>query len=227
MTATYLGKDRVPMHTRFRDRSEAGWRLGRALVHLREKDPVVLALARGGVPVAAEVAEALACPLEVINPRKIGHPSNPEYAIGAVTEDGPAVLGTEAATVDPRWLEQMVEQQRAEAQRRRLTYLGDGPGELLSGRTAVLVDDGLATGLTMRAAVRAVRAAGPRWLVVAVPVAPAETVAVLRAEVDEVVALQVPVPFLGAIGAYYDDFAQVEDAKVIEALARSRRSAGG
>ncbi len=207
---------------RFKDRIDAGRRLALALGHLRGQDPVVLALARGGVPLGAQVAAALGAPLGVITPRKVGHPASREFAVAAVTEDGPMIVNEDpAAAVEPAYLEMAAQLARTEARRRREAYGADAVTALAPGRTVVLVDDGLATGLTMRAAVMAVKAAGARRVVVAVPVAPSDTVARLREEVDEVVALLVPQPFEGAIGSYYDDFGQVGDEEVLRHLGQA------
>jgi putative phosphoribosyl transferase len=208
----------------FSNRSEAGRRLAIALAKYKDSAPVVLALPRGGVPVAAEVASALSAPLDLILVRKIGVPSQPELAMGAVV-DGPepitvrnedvialtGVSQTEFATVRDREL--------AEIQRRRVRYLGDRPHAELAGRTAIVIDDGIATGATVRAALRAVRARGPKTLVLAVPVAPTDTLVDLGSEADEIVCLEDHRVF-GAIGFFYSDFRQISDEEVIATLAR-------
>jgi putative phosphoribosyl transferase len=215
---------------RFADRSVAGAALAGRLAHLRSTAPVVVALTRGGVPVGAVVAEALDAPLVALSPRKIGHPAQPEYAIAAVCEDGPVVAGREALEgFDTGWLAEAERAARREARRRREAYGGPELAASVDGRVAVVVDDGLATGLTMRAAVGAVRAAGAARIVVAVPVAPSDTLARLSAEVDEVEAVSVPDPFPGAIGFAYERFDQVDDDTVrrllVEAQRRERASA--
>lgn len=190
--------------TTFRDRSDAGRAVARRLAGMSMAEPLVLGLARGGVPVAAEVAAALAAPLDVLVVRKVGHPEQPEYALGAVTADGTVLLrhrvpGVERAAAD------------AAAMERRLR---DGrPAPQVAGRDVVLVDDGLATGATMVAAARAMRRAGCGRLVVAVPVGPADTVRALRGEADEVVCALVPRDLV-AVGRWYDDFHQVTDDEV-------------
>lgn len=210
----------------FADRHDAGRRLAAALVHLRDHQPIVLAVPRGGVVVGRHVADVLDAPLEVVVPRKLRAPFNPELAIGAVSEGG-AVFVEEALVreVDPAYLEAEIETQRREVARRVAAYRGDRPLPPLVGRTAIVVDDGIATGATMVAALRAVRALGPAHLVAAVPVAPPEGVARLAREADEVVCLTTPFTF-HAVGQFYDDFRQVDDAEVMTLL-RAGHSAGG
>ncbi len=209
---------------RFADRSVAGAALAERLTHLRTATPVVVALTRGGVPVGAVVAEALDAPLVALSPRKIGHPLQPEYAIAAVCEDGPVVAGDEGVGgFDPAWLAGAEREARREARRRREAYGGPELGSSVVGRLVVLVDDGLATGLTMRAAIGAVRAAGAASVVVAVPVAPRDTVERLATEIDEVVAVSVPEPFPGAIGYAYVRFGQVDDGVVRRLLGAAQR----
>lgn len=213
----------------FADRAEAGQRLARMLQHLQLHQPVILALPRGGVPVAAEIAAALAAPLDVLIVRKIGTPANRELAMGAVVDGDPPVTVrnedvilhqgvSEASFAEAR------EREVAEARRRRALYVGARPHPPLAGRDVVIVDDGIATGATMRAAVQAVRAARPSRLVVAVPVGAADTLDELRHEADSVVCLETPL-FFGAISLCYADFRQVGDETVIALLAASDRSA--
>ena len=207
---------------RYADRRDAGRRLAEALAGLAGPTTVVLALPRGGVILGAEVARFLGAPLDLVLPRKVGHPSFPEYGIAAVAEAGEVVENRdEVARVDPGWFARAVAEQRAEAARRRRSYLGDRPPADLAGMTAILVDDGIATGLTMRAALCDVRARGAARAVVAVPVAPADAVARMRREADDVVTLQAPDDFAGAVGAYYRDFRQVTDDEVVRALAEA------
>jgi putative phosphoribosyl transferase len=214
----------------FTDRSDAGRRLAAALGHLKGLDPVVLALPRGGVPVGYEIASSLGCPLDVVLVRKIGAPGQPELALGALVDGTPPemVLNEEVAATLPGIETHLVAErarQEEELARRRRLYLGDRPRAKVAGRTAIVVDDGLATGATMRAALIGVRRQGPRRLVLAVPVAPPETLARLEGEVDEVVCLAAPRHFF-AIGVFYDDFHQVPDAEVV-ALLEAARAAGG
>jgi predicted phosphoribosyltransferase len=174
------------------------------------------------VVIAAEVAGHLHAPLDVSIPRKVGHPFNPEYAIAAVTENGGMAANQEEITeVDPAWFEEEVTKQRQEAKRRRELYLKGRPPVSVKGKTAIIVDDGIATGLTMKAAIHDVQQRKPAKIIVAVPVAPKETVEALKKEVDEVICLIVPEIFLGAIGAYYEDFPQVPDDEVISLMRRT------
>lgn len=206
---------------RFRDRVDAGKQLAQALKKYQKHDGVVYALPRGGVVLGVEVARALGMPLDLLIPRKIGHPLQPEYAICAVVENGEMVCNQqEVARVDPQWFRQVVEAERHEARRRRELYLGGREVAPVQGKTAIIVDDGIATGLTMEVSIRDARRRRPKHLVVAVPVAPPDTVERLSREVDEFVVLDVSPYYLGAVGAYYDRFLQVTDEEVI-ALLRS------
>jgi putative phosphoribosyl transferase len=203
----------------FADRRDAGHRLAAALVHLRDQHPFVLAVPRGGVVVAREVADALHAPIDVIVPRKLRAPFNPELAIGAVAEGGAVYVEEEIAYgASQSYLDAEVAAQRQEIARRVEAYRGGRPLPRLDGRTAVVVDDGIATGATLVAALRAARGLGPARLVAAVPVAPPEAVARLAREADEVVCLAAPEAF-HAVGQFYDDFRQVEDEEVIALLA--------
>ncbi|HEY0834470.1 MAG TPA: phosphoribosyltransferase family protein [Azospirillum sp.] len=204
----------------FHDRTEAGRRLAASLLRFKERKPVVLALPRGGVAVAAEVARALGAPLDVVLVRKIGAPYQPELAVGAVADGGRVEVALNPKVlrfVSPEWFEEEKARQLAEIDRRRGLYLRGRPRAAVAGRTAIVVDDGIATGATVRAALRSVRRAGPRRLVLAVPVAPRDTLAALSGEVDEVVCLTTPEPF-EAIGCYYGDFRQLDDDDVIRLL---------
>jgi predicted phosphoribosyltransferase len=183
----------------------------------------VLGIPRGGVVVAAEVARRLGVPLDVIVARKLGAPISEELAIGAVTANGGRFLNTdviEELGVSEGYIDAVTQRQQAEARRRETLFRGERPPLDLTGRTVILVDDGLATGATMRAAARSLRHTRAARLVAAVPVASAQARDALRAEVDEVVCLSTPEPF-GAVGAFYDDFRQTEDEEVQELLARS------
>jgi putative phosphoribosyl transferase len=209
----------------FSDRTEAGRRLAERLEHLKDQQPVVLALPRGGVPVAYEVAKALEAPLDLVLVRKIGAPFQPELAIGAVVDGERPELVLNRDVVDEyRISESYVESERRrqldEIERRRELYLAGRPRAPIRDRTAIVIDDGIATGATMEAALLATRRAGPKHLVLAVPVAPPDTIERLRSEVDEVVCLMVPA-FLGAIGSFYRDFRQLDDGEVIELLQRA------
>jgi putative phosphoribosyl transferase len=191
----------------------------------KNSDPVILALPRGGVPVGFEIAKALEAPLDVILVRKIGAPDQPELAIGAVA-DGPhaeTVINDDIVNVlgiPQSYIEQESARQLKEIERRRALYLAQRPPVDRARKTAIVVDDGIATGATVRAALRAVKQSKPKRLVLAVPVAPPDTIAALLAEVDQVICLQTPT-YLGAIGGFYADFHQVTDDEVVEMLRRS------
>jgi predicted phosphoribosyltransferase len=204
---------------RFRDRVDAGRRLASLLGKYKNQNAVIYALPRGGVPVAMEVARVLNCPLDLIIVRKIGHPMNPEYALGAVAEDGFLVVNEEElARVDPKWFEAEMEKQKQEARRRRELYLQGREPITASGKIAIIVDDGIATGSTMQVAVKKVKREKPAKMVVAVAVSPKETAQRFAKEVDEFVAVTIPEIFWGAIGYYYDDFSQVSDEDVMALL---------
>jgi predicted phosphoribosyltransferase len=208
----------------FIDRMDAGRRLAKALAHYKAQRPVVLALPRGGVPVAAEVATVLDAPLDLILVRKIGVPFQPELAMGAVVDGGkPVIVRNEdvisLAGVSEREFNATCDQQLAEIERRRKLYLGNRPHPQIAGLTVIVVDDGIATGATTRAALQAIRMRKPSKLVLAVPVAPTESLKELRGEADEIICLEDYEDF-GAIGLFYSDFRQVSDTEVIEILAR-------
>lgn len=207
----------------FYDRRDAGQRLGMALARYRGKDTVVLGIPRGGVVVAAEVAKILLAPLDLIIPRKIGAPHNPEVAIGAVAPDGTAILDERMVAVlgvGDVEISRLTEKVRAEIARRLEAYRGGRPAEELSGRVVILVDDGIATGYTIMAALQAIKKAGPAKFVLAVPVAPQDTVKALAQEVDEMICLESPENFY-AVGQFYTDFDQVEDNEVTALVAES------
>jgi len=204
----------------FRDRDDAGERLGAALEGLRDDDPVVLGLPRGGVPVAARVAEALGAPLDVIVVRKLGAPTQPELAAGAIGEDGARVTNPDVLRLTRTTAAELghVEARERTVLQRRLERLrAVRPRESLTGRTALLVDDGIATGATMRAAVHVARAHGARKVVVAAPVAPPDVVDMLRRHADAVVVLDEPAQF-EAVGRWYKDFTPVRDDEVLRII---------
>ena len=215
------------MNKSFADRTEAGRALAQRLSRMSLPPPiVVLALPRGGVPIGAEVARALNAPLDLLLVRKIGAPWQRELAVAAVVDGQPPdiVLDEEtmAATgVDQAYVETEARQELQEIERRRRTYLRGRAPTSVEGATAIVVDDGIATGTTVRAALKALRRRNPARLVLAVPVAPSDTLAALRAEVDEIVCLAEPYPF-HAIGLHYGDFHQVGDDEVLAALAAAR-----
>jgi predicted phosphoribosyltransferase len=208
----------------FKDRKEAGHKLALALRKFRGQRIVVLALPRGGVPVAAEVAAALHAPLDLVLVRKIGVPMQPELAMGAVVDGtDPHVVRNEDVIritgVSEREFAAIRDRELLEIERRRRTYLGDRPRAEINGRVVIVVDDGIATGATIRAALESVRPRSPKRLVLAVPVAPTSALDELRNEADEIVCLEDYESF-GAIGLYYRDFRQVNDQEVIDTLSR-------
>jgi putative phosphoribosyl transferase len=227
-TARALKRGAMP----FKDRADAGRKLAAALAAYKDRQPVVLALPRGGVPVAAEAARALAAPLDLILVRKIGVPFEPELAMGAVVDGGtPLAVRNEdvigLAHVGEAAFKAICDRELGEIERRRERYLGSRERTDVAGCTAIVIDDGVATGATTRAALRATRLRKPKSLVLAVPVAPTESLAALRADADEVVCLE-DHEYFGAIGAYYADFSQVTDEEVIAILRRfpARRPEG-
>jgi putative phosphoribosyl transferase len=210
----------------FADRVEAGRRLAEQLDHLRGEDVVVLGLPRGGVPVAFEVAAALDAPLDVIMVRKLGVPFQPELGMGAIGEDGVRVINDELvrlAGVTEHELAQVEERERVELERRARRFRGDRPRVPLVGRVALVVDDGIATGSTARAACRVARAQGAARVVLAVPVAPPEWTERMAGAADEYVCIDTPEPFL-AIGLFYADFSQTSDEEVVACLEGAARA---
>lgn len=208
----------------FADREEAGARLGERLVSLGLARPVVLGVPRGGVVVAAHVARALAAPLDVIVPRKIGAPGNPELAIGAVGPDGEVVIDQGLADLvgaSAAYIEREARRQAEEVTRRLQLYRRGLPPPQLTGADVVVVDDGVATGHTVLAALRAIRPRQPATVTLAVPVAPPETIPRLQEEADRVVCLATPSPFY-AVGQFYGDFTQVSDEEVAQLLQAHR-----
>lgn len=208
--------------TLFADRTEAGRRLAERLGHLKDEAPVVLALPRGGVPVGLEIAKALAAPLDLVLVRKIGAPFQPELALGAVVDGGRAetVLNHDIVReygVPDSYLSEEAARQLEEIERRRQLWLAKRNHAAVEDHTAILVDDGIATGATTEAALAATRRTGPRRLVLAVPVAPPDTIERLRPEVDQIVCLATPEAF-AAIGQFYDDFRQLTDEDVVRLL---------
>ncbi len=214
----------------FRDRIDAGRRLAQALLTYKNQSPVVLALPRGGVPVAAEVARTLDAPLDLVLVRKIGVPHHSELAMGAVVDGAdPLVVRNDnviaMARVSDAGFELVCNQELAEIKRRRQRYVGDRVPPALKDRVVIVIDDGIATGATTRAALRSVRKQKPEKLILAIPVAPTGSLAELRGEADAIVCLENYESF-GAVGFYYADFRQVSDAEVRHILAEFQSSAG-
>ncbi|MDF8364814.1 phosphoribosyltransferase [Achromobacter anxifer] len=214
------------MNIRFKNRQEAGILLARQLMRYAGRpDVIVLALPRGGVPVGFQVAAALSAPLDVVLARKIGMPGYPEYAIGAISHDQSVFQdeAIEAYGMSPRVIEPIVARERKELERRELLYRAGRPPLQLGGKVVILVDDGLATGSTMRVALQSVRKQKPARIVAAVPVAAAETRQELAGVADEVVCISTPMPFYG-VGQWYVDFEQTEDEEVIRLLQEAERN---
>ena len=206
-----------------KDRVEAGKRLASAVKSVG-KDAIILGVPRGGVVVGFEVAQALCVPLDIIVTKKIGAPENPELAVGAVAEDGTYILDEDILRqiyVPKEYIAEEVERQKQEIQRRLIRYRGDVPYPTLKNREVVVIDDGVATGSTLKAALRLLLGKGAKTVVVAVPVGPPETIRELRKLADRVVVLFTPEPFY-AIGQFYVDFSQTSDKEVIELLRRNR-----
>lgn len=208
----------------FKDREEAGRRLATALAHLKTERPVVLALVRGGLIVAAEIARELEAPLDIVLVRKIGVPFQPELAMGAVVDgDKPVIVRNDDVIRHTRMgeaeFDEVAARELKEIDRRRKTYLGGRDRIDVKGRTVILADDGIATGATTRAALRSVRAQGARKLVLAVPVAPSDVLREMARDADDIICLEDYIDF-GGIGAFYRDFHQVSDGEVQAILDR-------
>lgn len=215
----------IPELQIFRDRSHAGQELAESLQHLVSEKPLVLALPRGGVPVAFEVARRLRTVLDLVLVRKIGAPRDQELALGAVIDGAEPkwVINQELfnqIAPPPNWFEEEMQRQLAELERRRQRYCGDRPPPLLAGRCVILVDDGIATGATVRAALKGIKQTEPSRIVLAVPLGPRDVIEMLKADVDELVCLAMPEPFIG-VGCHYGDFEQTSDEQVIALLAQA------
>lgn len=211
------------MTMQFRDRAEAGRRLAEALDHLAGTDAVVLGLPRGGVPVAFEVADRLGLPLDVVVVRKVGAPNNPEFGVGAVGEEGVVLLNRSTLHrlgLREEDLQATVEEEQEELARRLHRYRRGRPAAEIKGRTAVLVDDGVATGGSAKAAVEVLRERGAGKVVLAVPVGPPDSVAELEMVADEVICLATPASFM-AVGSWYRDFGQTRDEQVVDLLEKA------
>ena len=209
----------------FRDRQEAGQKLGASLDLLQLKDPIVLALPRGGVPVAAEVAKALKAPLDLVIVRKVAAPGNPELAVAAIVDGDPpdVVLNreiVEAYALDDGALRVLIAQERPELERRRVVYRGKDQPLSVAGKTVIVVDDGAATGTTMKVAIRALKRRSPRKIIVALPVAPVDTADELAQEAD-LICLNQPARFR-ALSYYYASFPQLSDGEVLDMMGQAR-----
>jgi len=210
----------------FRDRQDAGEKLGTSLGPLQLQDPIVLALPRGGVPVGAEVAKILKAPLDLVIVRKVGAPGNPELAVAAIVDGDPpdVVLNreiVEAYALGNSALRVLIARERPELERRRAVYRGKGLPLSVAGKTVVIVDDGAATGTTMKVAIRALKRRSPRKIVVALPVAPPEVVDELAQEADLTICLNQPARFR-ALSYYYGNFPQLSDSEVLDVMASAR-----
>jgi len=203
----------------FQDRREADIKLAQALDKFREQDVIVLALPRGGVVLGAEIAKQLHAPLDLVLTKKIGHPLNPEYAICAMAEGGEPICNTsEVSMVDQEWFQNEIKRTQAELARRRSEYLVNAAPREVKGKIAIIVDDGIATGYTMMAALEELKRRGAKKVVVAIPVTPADTALHLKKMGAELISLKIDPYYLGAVGAYYLDFDQVSDSEVISLL---------
>jgi len=208
----------------FKDRDEAGAKLAEKLGKYKGQDVVVFALPRGGVVIGDKIAEYLMAPLDLVIVKKIGHSANREYAIGAVAEDGdPVCSASEVGALGREWLEDEVRRARLEIRRRREEYMGGRPPRAIRGKIAIIADDGIATGLTMMAAIADIRRRGAAKAVAAIPVAPYETAKELGRMADEVAAVVVDPAFMGAVGAYYRSFEQLDDSDVKAVLERAKK----
>ena len=210
----------------FRDRVDAGHQLAQQLIDYKGKpETIVLGLPRGGVVTAYEVAQVLDLPLDIVVPRKIGAPHNPELAVAAIAEDGSIIINDQLMNslgLQLDDLHDLIKTEKNEAARRMKLYRAGRPPLELAGKTVILVDDGIATGATMRAAIASARSRGAKSIVVAVPVAPPESVDEIRPEVDKFICLFVPELFLG-VGDFYEKFPQTEDQEVIDLMTRSKQ----
>lgn len=209
-------------NVQFADRRDAGQRLAEEIVAMKLDDPLVLALPRGGVPVAFEIAKLLGAPMDLLFARKIGAPGQGEYAIGAMVggADPQIILNDDAVDsvrASPDYVKAETQRQRVELERQRSVYLDSRQAIPIAGRNVVLVDDGIATGSTVRIALRALRTAGAGKIVLAVPVAPADAIATLRPECDDIICLSTP-PYFRAVGFHYADFSQTSDHDVVALL---------
>lgn len=212
----------------FHDRGDAGRQLAEALLRYRDENPIVLALPRGGVPVGYEIARALGAPLDVLVARKLGAPGQPELAMGAVAPGGVLILNgrlVQRLEYSEEQIERVAAKERAEVERRLQIFRGERSAPAVSDRTVILVDDGIATGMTAKAAILSLRCQRPRRLVLAVPVCAAQAAEELRGEVDELVCIKAPT-YLLAIGVWYENFEQISDGEVVRILEQARNERG-
>ena len=201
---------------RFKNRLEAGVQLAILLQKYADDNLVVYALPRGGVSLGVEIAKKLHAPFDLVITKKIGHPGNPEYALCAIAEDGEPICNQDdIGYIDKHWLQEEIDRVRVEIKRRREKYFGEITHPDIEGKTAIIVDDGIATGYTMLAAINEIKRRKPGKIVVAIPITPEDTARELRKVTDDLVSVEIDPFYLGAVGAYYDDFSQVEDEEVI------------
>ncbi len=209
----------------FKDRIQAGQKLAEKLLEYKDKNVIILAIPRGGVVVAYEIAKVLNAPLDLIIPRKIGAPYQPELAIGAITQDGTIILNEDIVSYLPipeNYIKNEAERQKKEIERRLIKYRGNAIEPNLENKIVIIVDDGIATGATMLAAIASIRKKKPSKIVVAIPVAPPESLEKIKEYADEIICLQTPEPFF-AIGQFYERFEQLEDEEVINILNKIRK----
>lgn len=208
----------------YKNRQQAGQKLAEKLNEFKgQKDTIILALPRGGVVTAFEIAKELNLPLDLVVPRKIGAPENEEYAIGAITETGEGIFNQEAIDslrIPKSYLDNKIVEEKKEAQRRLKKYRQDRPPLNLENKIVIIIDDGIATGLTMQAAIKSVKEKKARKIIVAVPVSAKDSIIAIEKEVDKIICLQAPI-FFGAVGAFYENFGQTTDEEVIELMKES------
>lgn len=205
----------------FRDRIDAGIQLSQRLEKYKsEQDVVILGLARGGVPVAHVIAERIHLPMDIIITRKIGHPYNDEFALGAITEYDTSAFGEDAIDVEPEWIEKEIKREKKEMKRREKIYVGSKKRLELTGKRVIIVDDGAATGMTLIAALKGVKKMSAKEIIVAIPIIPASTLRNVEKYANEIIALNTPPDesFYGSVGAYYENFTQVDDEDVQKML---------
>lgn len=200
----------------FKNRKDAGEKLAGLLSQYEGPEVMIFALPRGGVVLGFEIAKKLHAPLHLLITQKIGHPQNPEYAIASLAEDETVLYNPEEIlTLNRQWLEMEIQKKRGEIRRRRKVYLGESSPTPVYGKTVIIVDDGIATGLTMFSAIKEIKRRQPKQLLVAVPIVPFHTAQILQSLTDRLISLNIDKDYLGAVGAYYEDFHQVSDEEVI------------